>query len=391
MKALLKLKIRLMKENMVLYVIMIAMSLVIAGVFGNSMNGDYTATIAVVDEDLGIEASDLITKLASEYKFKVNLLSYDAALEQVKDRTAISAVIIHKSFYDLAEGIEIVQLRETVESGQLSRILESEIALILQSKTLSQKVEQVITDQGGNVDTLALSGDVKTVFLEHWQDKKPIQIKTELLDNSDAISLGLNLHYVAGMTLFFVTYSLMFTVGDILEDKRLHTLDRMLVSPATRMNMLTANLISAMIIGMIQITVMVLAGKFMFAIEWGRNLPLVLGIGFLYIFVVTAMSLFVVSLMKTMAQLGAVSPIVLTGMGMIGGCMWPLEIITSKPLLFLANLTPHKWALDAIKGAVIYGRVDQSTILSVVILLAMGIGYLVLGERVMYFKSLKEN
>lgn len=391
MKALLKLKIRLMKENMVLYVIMIAMSLVIAGVFGNSMNGDYTATIAVVDEDLGIEASDLITKLASEYKFKVNLLSYEAALEQVKDRTAISAVIIHKSFYDLAEGIEIVQLRETVESGQLSRILESEIALILQSKTLSQKVEQVIVDQGGSVDTLALSGDVKTVFLEHWQDKKPIQIKTELLDNSDAISLGLNLHYVAGMTLFFVTYSLMFTVGDILEDKRLHTLDRMLVSPATRMNMLTANLISAMIIGMIQITVMVLAGKFMFAIEWGRNLPLVLGIGFLYIFVVTAMSLFVVSLMKTMAQLGAVSPIVLTGMGMIGGCMWPLEIITSKPLLFLANLTPHKWALDAIKGAVIYGRVDQSTILSVVILLAMGIGYLVLGERVMYFKSLKEN
>lgn len=391
MKALLKLKIRLMKENMVLYVIMIAMSLVIAGVFGNSMNGDYTATIAVVDEDLGIEASDLITKLASEYKFKVNLISYEAALEQVKDRTAISAVIIHKSFYDLAEGIEILQLRETVESGQLSRILESEIALILQSKTLSQKVEQVITDQGGNVDTLALSGDVKTVFLEHWQDKKPIQIKTELLDNSDAISLGLNLHYVAGMTLFFVTYSLMFTVGDILEDKRLHTLDRMLVSPATRMNMLTANLISAMIIGMIQITVMVLAGKFMFAIEWGRNLPLVLGIGFLYIFVVTAMSLFVVSLMKTMAQLGAVSPIVLTGMGMIGGCMWPLEIITSKPLLFLANLTPHKWALDAIKGAVIYGRVDQSTILSVVILLAMGIGYLVLGERVMYFKSLKEN
>lgn len=72
MKALLKLKIRLMKENMVLYIIMIAMSLVIAGVFGNSMNGDYTATIAVVDEDLGIEASDLITKLASEYKFKVN-------------------------------------------------------------------------------------------------------------------------------------------------------------------------------------------------------------------------------------------------------------------------------------------------------------------------------
>ena len=98
-----------------------------------------------------------------------------------------------------------------------------------------------------------------------------------------------------------------------------------------------------------------------------------------------------VSLMKTMAQLGAISPIVLTGMGMIGGCMWPLEIITSKPLLFLANLTPHKWALDAIKGAVIYGRVDNGTLLSVLVLVIMGVSYLILGERVLYFKSLKEN
>lgn len=391
MKALLKLKIRLMKQNLVLYIIMIAMSLVIAAVFGNSMNGNYTATIAVVDEDLGIEASDLITKLASEYKFKVNLVSYEEAMDQVMDRSAISAVVIQKGFYEEASGIEIVQLRETVESGQLSRILESEIDLIIHSKLLSQQIESVIVDQGGVVTSLALSGEVKTLYLEHWQEKKPIHIQTALLDNSDAISLGLNLHYIAGMTLFFVTYSLMFTVGDILEDKRLHTLDRMLVSPATRMNMLTANLISAMIIGMIQITVMVLAGKFMFAIEWGQNLPLVLGIGFLYIFVVTAMSLFVVSLMKTMAQLGAISPIVLTGMGMIGGCMWPLEIITSKPLLFLANLTPHKWALDAIKGAVIYGRVDNGTLLSVLVLVIMGVSYLILGERVLYFKSLKEN
>lgn len=86
-------------------------------------------------------------------------------------------MVIHKSFYDLAEGIEIVQLRETVEMDSYPEFLESEIALILQSKTLSQKVEQVITDQGGSVDTLALSGDVKTVFLKHWQDKRPIQIK----------------------------------------------------------------------------------------------------------------------------------------------------------------------------------------------------------------------
>lgn len=92
-----------------------------------------------------------------------------------------------------------------------------------------------------------------------------------------------------------------------------------------------------------------------------------------------------------MAQLGAISPIILTGMAMLGGCMWPLEIITSKSLLMLANITPHKWAIAAIKNAVVYGKIDQDTMLSVSVLLVMGIVYLILGERVLYYKSLKDN
>lgn len=391
MKALLKLKIRLMKDNKALYIIMIAMSLVIAGVFGNSMNGTYTATIAVVDEDLSVEASDLIAKLTSEYHFKVNLVSYDEGVDQVMNRDAISSVVLHDNFYENENGIEIIQLRETVESSQLSRILEDEIALINNTNLLIAKSTDVIGKEVATLDKAELSSRLKTTYLDHWNSKKPIQVTSSIFELKDSLSEGMNIHYIVGMTLFFVTYSLMFTVGDILEDKRLHTLDRMMVSPSTRMDMLAANLISAMIIGVVQIIVMVLSGNFLFGIDWGNNLPLVLGIGILYIFVMTTMSLFVVSLMKTMAQLGAVSPIVLTGMGMLGGCMWPLEIITSKPLLFLANLTPHKWAMSAIKGAVIYGEVDNGTVVSVIVLLGMGILYLVLGERVLYFKSLKDN
>lgn len=391
MKALLKLKIRLMKDNRTLYIIMIAMSLIFAGLFGNSMGGSYVATIAVIDEDQSVEASNLITKLTSEYNFKVNLVSYNEGIDQVMNRDAISLVHLKKAFYDSATGVEIVQIRETVESAQLSRILESEIALINNTNYLIDQTAQIIEKVTPSLDKQALSSTIKTTFLTHWEDKRPIATTLTESDSTIPLSAGLNIHFVVGMTLFFVTYSLMFTVGDMLEDKRLHTLDRMLVSPSTRMDMLAANLISAMIIGTIQIIVMVTSGQFLFGIEWGNNLLLVIGIGILYIFVITAMSLFVVSLMKTMAQLGAISPIVLTGMAMLGGCMWPLEIITSKPLLMLANITPHKWAIAAIKNAVVYGKIDQDTILSVSVLLVMGIFYLILGERVLYFKSLKDN
>ena len=391
MWALLKLKVRLMKDNMVLYLIMIGMSLFMAGVFGNSMGGSYVATLALVDLDQSIESSEIITNLTSEYGFNVELMSYEEALIEVENRNVISLVLLNAGFNEMENGIEIIQIRETVESFQLSRILQAEVERLNNIVTLSDRIIEVSDANDIRIEPNALRSAVRSTYLEHWDNKKPITLIRKIQNASSGLSAGLGIHYTVGMTLFFVTYSIMFTVGDILEDKRIHTLDRMLVSPATRRHMLSANLFTGMLIGVVQLVVMVLSGQFLFGISWGEHLGLVLGIGTLYIGVMTTMSLFIVSLVKTMAQLGSLSPIILTGMGMLGGCMWPLEIITSKPLLMLANITPHKWAISAIEGAVIYGRIDQNTWLSVGVLAFMGIAYLILGERMMYFKSLKQN
>lgn len=391
MLALLKLKVRLMKDNVILYMIMIGMSLFMAGVFGNTMGGSYVATLAVVDLDQSIESSEIITGLSSVYGFNVKLMSYEDALLEVENRNVISAVVLNAAFNQIEKGIEIIQIRETVESFQLSRILESEVERINNIVSLSDRILNVAETNDVNVELNALRSAVRSTYLDHWDNKRPMTVIKKIHDASTGLSSGLGVHYTVGMTIFFVTYSIMFTVGDILEDKRIHTLDRMLVSPATRREMLAANLFTGMLIGVIQLMVMVLSGQFLFGISWGGHIGLVLGIGTLYIGVMTTMSLFIVSLVKTMAQLGSLSPIILTGMGMLGGCMWPLEIITSKPLLMLANLTPHKWTISAIEGAVIYGRIDQNTWLSVGVLAVMAIIYLILGERMMYFKSLKQN
>lgn len=391
MWGLLKLKVRLMKDYMVLYLIMIGMSLFMAGIFGNTMGGNYVATLALVDLDQSIESSEIITNLTSEHGFNVKLMSYDEALIEVENRNVISAVVINNDFNQSEKGIEIVQIRETVESFQLARILQSEVEQLNNIVSLSDRILEVSDANDVSIEPNALRSSVRSTYLDHWESKKPISLIRSVHNASSGLSAGMGVHYTVGMTLFFVTYSIMFTVGDILEDKRIHTLDRLLVSPATRRNMLTANLFTGMLIGVIQLVVMVLSGQFLFGISWGEHIGLVLGIGTLYIGVMTTMSLFIVSLVKTMAQLGSLSPIILTGMGMLGGCMWPLEIITSKTLLMLANITPHKWALSAIEGAVIYGRIDQNTWLSVGVLAIMGIGYLILGERMLYFKSLKQN
>lgn len=385
MKALIKLKIRLMKDNLVLYVIMAAMSLILSVVFGGTMGGSYSPTIVVVDEIQTVETSNIISDLQKDHAFNVKLMDYDAALDEVMGRNVIAAVVFDKS---LDQGVTVIQLRDTVEGFQLSRILEDELSLLENIKTLDTQLSNILVNEKivFNRDDLYL--EVKNTFSDQWENKRPVKIESYLVASDNALTSNVSRHYMIGMTLFFVTYSLMFTVGDFLEDKRLHTLDRMMIAPISRRGILFSNLVSSMIVGVLQICFMVLTGKFLFHIDWGQNLIGVIGVGILYIFVMTTLSLFVVSIVRTMAQLGAVSPIILTGMGMLGGCMWPLEIISSKLLLTLANFTPHKWALEAIEAL---ASRNTFSYLPIFVLLGMGMIYLILGERVMYFKSLKDN
>lgn len=391
MKALLSLKVRLMKDNFGLYVVMIVMSLVIAGVFGNSMGGTYKPTLAVINTNTSVEVSDLLAKLSNTYDFNIKLTSSEEGVDLLSNRKVDMLLRFSSDFLDEPGGVEIMQLKSSVESFQLTNILNNEIELIKNERELANKITNVLALINPSIDNAQLSKAVKISFADQWQSKRPISVQTQVFETNDAITATMDAHYMIGMTLFFVTYSLMFTVGDILEDKRLHTYDRMMVAPVSRLQILLSNLVGAMLIGCFQIGLMIFSGNMLFNINWGSNLTLIIGIGFLYIFVVTAMSLFVVSLVKTSGQLGAVSPIVLTGMGMLGGCMWPLEIITSKALLFLADLTPHRWAMSAMKEAVLYGQINNKITTAMGILTMMGIVYLLLGERLMYMKSLKEN
>jgi ABC-2 type transport system permease protein len=52
------------------------------------------------------------------------------------------------------------------------------------------------------------------------------------------------------------------------------------------------------------------------------------------------------TLFRTPEQAGAIGPAVGIAFGMLGGCMWPLEIVPPS-VRALGHATPHAWAVDA--------------------------------------------
>jgi ABC-2 type transport system permease protein len=87
----------------------------------------------------------------------------------------------------------------------------------------------------------------------------------------------------------------------------------------------------------------------------------------------------VVSIVNTFKQMDALTPIVLMSMAMLGGCLWPLEIVNSKILLFLANFTPHKWAVSGLKKIMISQFVLTDILLELTVLGVIGLFFYVIG------------
>ena len=108
-----------------------------------------------------------------------------------------------------------------------------------------------------------------------------------------------------------------------------------------------------------QAVVMILAARLFFGVHWGDTVGLLLITA-----AITALGVSIVLLMstvfRTQQQATAFGPWIGVGLGMLGGCMWPLEIV--PPFMkTLAHLSPASWAMDAYLGLVF----DHATTLEI--------------------------
>ena len=188
-------------------------------------------------------------------------------------------------------------------------------------------------------------------------------------------------HMTIGFALFFSMYTMVFSIGTILYDRQYKTWQRMLVTPVPRSVILGGSLIISYLVGALQLGILIFAGKYLFGMDWGSSTFGVLTVAASFVFAVTCLGLLLAGLVKTHAQLTAVTPLLLTSTAMLGGCMWPLEIVKSQALLTLANLTPQKWAMQGMKGIACYGQGFEAAVPPALVLFGMGLVYFTAGVK----------
>ena len=153
--------------------------------------------------------------------------------------------------------------------------------------------------------------------------------------------LDASTYFAAGMAVFFLFFTVQFGVTGLLEEDRDGTLARLMAAPIPRVSVVAGKAILAFLLGIISMTVLVVATTFLMGASWGTPFGVALLVVAGVLAAVGIMGL-VASVAKTPEGAGNVGSIIAVVLGMLGGTFFPIAA-SGGLLASLTYLTPHAW------------------------------------------------
>lgn len=157
----------------------------------------------------------------------------------------------------------------------------------------------------------------------------------------------------------------------ILDDKQNKTFFRIFASPISTKSYMLQNILSSLVILLIQITLIFTIMVKIFHAEFGMSLFSVYALYLLFSLMCVSLGVAVVSISKNTRQAGAINSFITVPMCMLGGCFWPISFMPDI-LVKISNFMPTTWILRA-ASKVIDGSslVGVKTEISVILLFTL--------------------
>ncbi|HEX6076429.1 MAG TPA: ABC transporter permease [Micromonosporaceae bacterium] len=163
------------------------------------------------------------------------------------------------------------------------------------------------------------------------------------LDDISAASkvLDATTYFAAGMAVFFLFFTVQFGVASLLDERATGTLPRLLAAPIPRGAVLAGKLASSVLLGLVSMTVLVVATSVLLGASWGNPF----GVALLVlsgVLAATGITAVVASLARTADQAGNAQAVIAVVLGMLGGVFFPISQIGGFTTA-LSLATPHAW------------------------------------------------
>ncbi|HZL44567.1 MAG TPA: ABC transporter permease [Verrucomicrobiae bacterium] len=207
----------------------------------------------------------------------------------------------------------------------------------------------------------------------------PVQLNARFAGRKPLPS-GYNFSLPGNLVMYLMMNLLIFGGATVAAERRSGVIRRLMTHPVTRMELVTGKIYGLMLLGGVQILFFLLAGKYLFHVNLGANLPAITLTMLVFAWVAGSLGVLVGSLTAAEDRVTAICVLASLLMAALGGCWWPLEI-GPPALKTIALCTPSGWALQALHQLISFGSGLGAVLTPLAVLVGFGAAANILAAR----------
>lgn len=290
-----------------------------------------------------------------------------------------------------SQGLQVVYPSSNQEAAQSIRVPEDFSQRILsgeQTKVLFSKRENQVSGEGAMVELrlvraliginsalLAATTHCGTNLTEQAmrdaQQAQPlVRLDARFAGRKPAPS-GMKFSLPGNIVMYLMMNLLIFGGVSIAKARQNGLIRRLACHPLTRTRLIAGKIYGLMLLGGVQTTVFLLAGRFLFGVHFGSHLVAILLLLLLYTWVAASLGVLIGSILHTEDKVVGLCVMIALLLGALGGCWWPTEI--GPPILHtIAQCLPSGWALAALHQLISFGGGFSEVARPMVLLMMFG-------------------
>ncbi|MFI7413416.1 ABC transporter permease [Streptomyces sp. NPDC049627] len=333
---------RVLRDRTALF-FMVLLPVAIIVVIGVTVSGFDQFRIGLVP---AAQPGPVARELTSDLKDAPGLRArtYDTAADArtALRRAELDAVVVVPSGLDAdVRAGRPVTVRVLVEpSGSAGHSAVTSVSAVVAEHAARIQAARFAGEETGGTfdDTLALARGAERAA-------SPIAVRTETVNGqSDYLPLGYS-YSTPTMLVLFVFINALAGGAAIVQTRRTGVYARALAAPVSARTLVSGETVAYLLLAVLQSLLIVGIGALVFDVSWGD--PLAAGVlVMVWALVGTGAGVLAGALFRTPEQVHAVGPALGIGLGMLGGCMWPLALVPDW-LRTAGHAVPQAWAVDA--------------------------------------------
>lgn len=330
---------RLLRNKVSLLLVLVIPPAMLGFLFGLGSLGVNTVTVGLVDQDQTPLTRQLEEVLQEQAAVK-RLSEEDIRGELAATRVQLVLVIPAGFTETILVGGEPEPESYSIQESNLS------LPLRLVAESFIRAARNVAVAADGNPET----------FYRGMEDYRSgrLRAETRFMDGLDGnqSSAAASAMGILGINMLFLA---LYATMHLLKDRENRTFHRVMTAPLSQGSYLLQIIGCFLAILMIQMTGVFFISRFLLNLYLGESTLALYGVMGVFALVCVAFSIAISSLVKTTRQAGTLASLLTTPMAMLGGLLWPREIMP-EILQHIGMFLPTTWMMDAANKVIVSGR-----------------------------------